>query len=59
MGIDLGDIIPRRKVELSALSNKKMAVDAYNALYQFLAIIRGVGGEHLKDSQGQIGRAHV
>jgi flap endonuclease-1 len=54
MGIDLGDIIPRRKVELSALSNKKMAVDAYNALYQFLAIIRGVGGEHLKDSQGRV-----
>ncbi len=54
MGIDLGDIIPRRKVELSSLSNKKMAVDAYNALYQFLAIIRGVGGEHLKDSQGRV-----
>ena len=54
MGIDLGDIIPRKKIELSALSNKRLAVDAYNALYQFLAIIRGVGGEHLKDSQGRV-----
>jgi flap endonuclease-1 len=54
MGIDLGDLLPRKKVELVALSNKSMAVDAYNALYQFLAIIRGVGGEHLKDSQGRV-----
>ena len=54
MGIDLGDIIPRKKVELASLSNKKMAVDAYNALYQFLAIIRGVGGEHLRDAQGRV-----
>jgi flap endonuclease-1 len=54
MGIDLGDIIPRRKVELASLSNKKLAIDAYNALYQFLAIIRGVGGDHLKDSQGRV-----
>lgn len=54
MGIDLGDIIPRKKIELSALSNKRMAVDAYNALYQFLAIIRGVGGEHLRDAQGRV-----
>ena len=54
MGIDLGDIIPRRKVELEALANKRLAVDAYNALYQFLAIIRGIGGEHLRDSRGRV-----
>jgi len=54
MGIDLGDIIPRRKVELSALSNKRLAVDGYNTLYQFLAIIRGIGGEHLRDSRGRV-----
>lgn len=54
MGIDLGDIIPRRKTELASLSNKKLAIDAYNALYQFLAIIRGVGGEHLRDAQGRV-----
>ncbi|MDA4122018.1 MAG: flap endonuclease-1 [Thaumarchaeota archaeon] len=54
MGIDLGDIIPRKKVELASLSNKKLAVDAYNTLYQFLAIIRGVGGEPLRDSKGRV-----
>jgi flap endonuclease-1 len=54
MGVDLGEIIPRRKVELSTLSGKKVAVDAYNTLYQFLAIIRGIGGEHLRDSSGRV-----
>jgi flap endonuclease-1 len=54
MGVDFGDVIPRRKVELASLSNKRLAVDAYNTLYQFLAIIRGVGGEHLKDSRGRV-----
>src|ERR1700688_1458152 len=54
MGVDFGDVIPRRRVELVSLSNKKLAVDAYNTLYQFLAIIRGVGGEHLKDSEGRV-----
>jgi len=54
MGVDFGDIIPRRKVELASLSNKTLAVDAYNTLYQFLAIIRGLGGEHLKDSRGRV-----
>src|SRR3989442_1988770 len=54
MGVDLGEIIPREKVELEQLSGWKLAVDAYNTLYQFLAIIRGVGGEHLKDSKGRV-----
>jgi flap endonuclease-1 len=54
MGVDLGDVLPRKRVTLESLSNKKIAIDAYNALYQFLAIIRGVGGEHLKDSKGRV-----
>jgi flap endonuclease-1 len=54
MGIDLGNIIPRKKVALASLSNSRVAVDAYNTLYQFLAIIRGVGGEHLHDTKGRV-----
>jgi len=54
MGVDLGDVIPRRKIQLEDLSNKRLAVDAYNTLYQFLAIIRGAGGDHLKDSKGRV-----
>ncbi len=54
MGVDLGSAIPRKKVTLASLSNLRLAVDAYNTLYQFLAIIRGVGGEHLHDSKGRV-----
>lgn len=54
MGVDFGDAIPREKIELSDISGWKLAVDAYNTLYQFLAIIRGPSGEHLKDSKGRV-----
>jgi flap endonuclease-1 len=54
MGVDFGDSIPREKVDLEALSGWKLAVDGYNTLYQFLAIIRGPSGEHLKDSKGRV-----
>lgn len=54
MGVDLGDIVPREKIELENLTGWKLAIDAYNALYQFLAIIRGANGEHLRDSKGRV-----
>ncbi len=54
MGIDFGDSIPREKIRLEDISNWKLAVDGYNTLYQFLAIIRGIDGGHLKDSQGRV-----
>ncbi|MDV3277678.1 MAG: flap endonuclease-1 [Nitrososphaerales archaeon] len=54
MGVDLGDSIPREKIELADIARWKLAVDAYNTLYQFLAIIRGANGEHLKDSKGRV-----
>lgn len=54
LGVDLGDIIPRRKISIDELTGKALAVDAYNALYQFLAIIRQPDGTPLKDRQGRI-----
>jgi flap endonuclease-1 len=54
MGVDLGDLLPRKKVGLDDLSGKTFAVDAYNTLYQFLAIIRGPTGEPLMDSQRRV-----
>jgi len=54
MGVDLSDLVSKRKMSLEALSGKSIAVDAYNAMYQFLAIIRGVSGESLMDRQGRI-----
>jgi flap endonuclease-1 len=54
MGVNLGDIVPRRTLGWDALKGKILAIDAYNALYQFLATIRGPRGEPLKDSEGRV-----
>jgi flap endonuclease-1 len=54
LGVDLADIIPDQPTTLDNLSSKVLAVDAYNALYQFLAIIRQPDGTPLKDRQGRV-----
>src|SRR6059036_2793914 len=54
MGVDLGSLVQRRKVSFEELSGKTNAVDAYNALYQFLAIIRGPTGAPLMDREGRV-----
>jgi len=54
VGVDLADLVPRAKTTLEELSGKTFAVDAYNALYQFLAIIRGPTGAPLMDRQGRV-----
>ena len=52
--MDFKDIIPKIPVKLEDLSNKIIAIDAYNAIYQFLAIIRQPDGTPLKDSTGKV-----
>lgn len=54
MGVDLGGLCPAEPVSLESLSGHAVAIDAYNALYQFLAIIRGPDGTPLRDSQGRV-----
>lgn len=54
MGVDLKDLIPRTPIALESLSGKVIAIDAYNALYQFLSIIRQPDGTPLKDRYGRI-----
>src|SRR3989344_4188494 len=54
MGIQLTDIIESEEMSLDSLLDKKIAVDAYNWLYQFLSIIRQPDGEPLKDFKGNI-----
>ncbi|RLE94984.1 MAG: flap endonuclease-1 [Thermoprotei archaeon] len=54
MGVgELGELIPKKTISLEDLSGKVIAIDAYNALYQFLAIIRQPDGTPLKDSKGR------
>ncbi|MDI6846622.1 MAG: flap endonuclease-1 [Candidatus Bathyarchaeia archaeon] len=54
MGVNLRGVVPKTTVRLEDLSGKSIAIDAYNALYQFLAIIRQPDGTPLKDSNGRI-----
>ena len=54
MGVDLRELVPKTIITLEDLSGKAIAIDAYNALYQFLAIIRQPDGTPLKDSSGRV-----
>jgi len=54
LGVNLRDLVPKTTVDLTSLGGKSIAVDAYNALYQFLAIIRQPDGTPLKDHTGRI-----
>ncbi len=54
MGVQLGDIIPKEKVEFEDLAGRKIAIDAFNCLYQFLSIIRQPDGTPLMDSKGKV-----
>jgi len=54
MGVNLKDIVPKKEISFDSLKHKKVAIDAFNSLYQFLASIRGADGTPLKDSKGRI-----
>jgi flap endonuclease-1 len=54
LGVNLGDIIVKRRIEFQELEGKTIAVDAFNTIYQFLSIIRQRDGTPLLDSKGNI-----
>lgn len=55
MGVNLSELIPSEQVEFESLANRRIAIDAYNTLYQFLSIIRDrFTGEPLRNSKGQV-----
>jgi hypothetical protein len=51
MGVPFGDLLPRTKIDLEHIDT--VAIDAYNAIYQFLSIIRQRDGTPLMDSTGR------
>ena len=53
MGLNLKDLVVREKTTLDAFANRIIAIDAYNAIYQFLASIRGSDGQLLSDEKGR------
>lgn len=54
MGVQIKDILEYREVDLSFFSNKRIAFDTFNMLYQFLSSIRQPDGTSLKDSKGEV-----
>ncbi len=55
MGVQISSIIPSKEIELTNLTGKKIAIDAFNTIFQFLSIIRDrMTGEPLKDHQGNV-----
>ncbi len=54
MGLKLKQLIVREKTNLEFFASRVIAIDAYNAIYQFLAIIRGPDGSYLSDSNGRV-----
>ena len=54
MGLQIGDIVPRKEVKFEELKGKIIAVDAFNAIYQLLASIRQPDGTPLMDSKKRV-----
>ena len=54
MGLQIGDLVSRREVSFQDLKGKTIAVDAFNAIYQFLSSIRQPDGTPLMDSKGRV-----
>lgn len=53
MGLPFKDIVTSEELSWSALAGRAVAVDAYNALYQFLATIRQADGQPFSDTEGR------
>lgn len=51
MGLQIGNIIQRKAIEMNDLKGKTLAVDAFNTIYQFLSTIRQPDGTPLMDKK--------
>lgn len=54
MGVNLTDLVKCEVTRLRDLRGRALAIDAYNALYQFLSIIRQPDGTPLMDRRGRV-----
>jgi len=54
MGLQISEIITKKELDFKDLKGKTLAVDAFNAIYQFLTTIRQPDGTPLKDSKGNV-----
>lgn len=54
VGLPIRELVQPEEVPWEALAGRTLAVDAYNALYQFLATIRQPDGRLFTDAEGQV-----
>jgi flap endonuclease-1 len=54
LGVDFKGLVPKTTVKLEDLGGKTVAIDAFNAIYQFLSIIRQPDGTPLQDRSGRV-----
>ncbi len=54
MGVNIRDLVKPNQISLEELNGKVIAIDGYNALYQFLSIIRQYDGTPLIDKNNKI-----
>ena len=54
VGVSLTNLVEGREIGLEDLFGKKVAIDSFNWLYQFLSIIRQPDGTPLQDSKGRV-----
>jgi flap endonuclease-1 len=54
VGLPLRDLVTAQAIPWEALAGRVLAVDGYNAVYQFLATIRQRDGQLFSDPQGRV-----
>jgi len=54
MGLQIGDIVTRKALDISDLRGRVVAIDAFNAIYQFLSSVRQPDGTPLMDSKKRV-----
>ncbi len=54
MGVQITELLPKKEAKLEDFSNRVVAVDAANHLYQFLTTIRAPDGSFFTDSHGNV-----
>ncbi len=55
MGVSLSELVPRKEIDLGNLAGKRLAIDALNMIFQFVAIIRDrLSGQPLRHHDGRV-----
>jgi len=53
LGVNIASIVQRSEIDIESLRGRVIAIDAYNAIYQFVSAIRQLDGRPLSDKDGR------